>query len=63
MILWMRNQKGRTRLTLAVGNDGEPVMTLRDELGRSTVVLRSQSSGTQGLRCFNSSGDLLFSAP
>jgi len=62
-VLWMKDQKGRTRLTLAVGNDGEPVIELNDELGRSSVVLRSQSSGTQGLRIFSSSGDLLFSAP
>jgi len=62
-VLWMEDEKGRTRIVLGVGDDGEPFINLNDELGRRTVVLRSQSSGTQGLRIFSSSGDLLFSAP
>jgi hypothetical protein len=62
-IIWMNDRNGRTRISLGVGDNGEPQITLRDELGRASVVLCSQSSGTQGLRIFNSSGDVLFSAP
>lgn len=63
MILWMKDRKNRTRITIAIGDNGEPVIKLNDELVRSSVVLRLQSSGTQGLRIFSSSGELLFAAP
>jgi hypothetical protein len=62
-VLWMKDRNGRLRVTVGIANDGEPVMTFRNELGRSTVVLRSLSSGVQGLTIFDSSGELLFSAP
>jgi hypothetical protein len=63
-IFWMSDQKGRTRMVFQLDNNGEPKITLRDELERSTVILRSLSNEkSAGLTIISSSGELLFSKP
>jgi hypothetical protein len=62
-VFWMADKKGRIRVEFAIDDSGDPIMALKDELGRATVVLRSLNSGNPGLSFFNSSGVLLFSAP